>query len=1829
MSVHDDSVDHSDTSKFAKKNVNEQELIRTSNEFSKTEFAKTDDWKAYEVYSASVENPSHASDDLSPNDIQLYLKELKSGVKHSLLGVDYTKVDMPTLNTAAAKRFSAPVCRLTAEVGHQKPHVLDICVDSGATMSLISARAFNKIKHMDCVAPLKKTDHHLTGAGGASLNILGVTCIQMNIQRTVIQCAMFVGDLTGVDCLLGMDWLVRANAIIDLGRMELTLFAKCTLKLRDTHFKRPQAMAIMMNQESNKGISDSEDAMPAFASAYGEQIVRSGTCGRIKCVLLGAWEKGSDAYFTPGPYQFDDKRVDIIDSLERPKKVGDLYVMHVAVSNSSMEDLIVSDRFLLGYAKPLTMPVVGVRKPKRRNAKARIKSSRVLANSVHGSFIDPESHWTEKELQETQERMNQHLKDYQRSFDKAEKPYEEQTKGTGHPRADSHGVFSAEHNETLSKENKMKENPSKSTRGSRNAGNALPRPSPDPNVPERSKGTSKMEVEEWAEIPKHLRTMLPPRGNMTDRQAELVVALVTEFQDIFVGPDGTLGWTDKIQHEIKLEDQSEPFKSRVRPLSVPDKEFVRETISDLLRNGKIRPSKSPWGAPPVLVRKKDGSQRFCVDFRKLNDLTKKDAYPIPRIEEMLDCLNGSKFFCTLDFASGYWQIAMHPDDVEKTAFITHCGLFEWIIMPFGLCNAPATFCRLMENVMSDIVWQKCLVYLDDVITFGRTFEETLENLRAVFVRVRKNNLKLKASKCHLLQRKVEYLGHEVSGNGIRPSPAKVVSLHDMALPQTLKEVRSFIGICSYYRRFIPHFSELAEPLIALTRKNVVCNTNTDECKGAFESLKRSLINAPQLHYIDPKLPFILDTDASDCAIGACLAQEYTDSDGNVYERPVAFASKTLNDSRRRYCTTKKELYAVVFFLGYWSSMISGCDVTVRTDHHSLTWLINFGKQKTGLQMYFRWVARLSECGKQLRIVHRAGESHANADALSRMRKAHARKPGERLNKCKFEGCEECKQEAEYNKQARGSDSEDSDEDDDWEESKELYCESNDPFDLPPPVHLIKMRRLCDMFNQLPDGDTALADEFIGAMQLRSGRRKEPPIVPSLPPRRSERLQSHRAGASQSPLENSKPLEPSSTAPADSTCEEGKVPTKVKTTEPATQGVPQLDKREPVKVGKDCTDRGVQAIPNDIREECRNRSLLNDELEHRDKKDVDMDVVKAICPQHSVQEWKEAQSKDPILSTLIQLRKDYPTGTELPEELRYEQLNEVKLYIRTIWTELEFDSNGILIWKEKVPIFVDHRGFRELRIVPLEYRLPIFHYVHQNELLHRGYEKMFYALRSRVWWCNMTVDVKDWSAACFDCQKSKPGSRGSKMPLKQRKTFDPMMRLSVDLVGPLPATNDNNKYMLVIVDYSSKYTEIFPIPRKEKEIVADKLYEEFMLRFGACDTLHSDKGTEFVNSILGILCNRWKIKRTTTSGYAPWSNGQVERCNGSIKMILRMFGEQYRYNWDTHIHKMRAAINNSKSASTGFTPFKVFFTFCRDATMPMDLMLLREKYKNVTFTCAAEYLVHQERVMCEILSMTRKHMLAQLKVQSRSVIKQGLLIREYKKGDLVLRKNVPVAIDTFGKEVWSGPYVVVDVNATSHNVRVWIPVAGRPTKDGEKLKELKWVHTANVKPCRRDLQGRLLTVRSASLEEDEVSGAFASILETNCVQREGVAPTAESKIPSGNVEFGRCTAIPVGDNVNVYVTLMVKDGVEMECMIYNCVQDVPDDLYQPVQERSLKDVTTFINNDKFKGVLNPGRRGPALSSEMLTLFSGLDDGSIVLSIRNPERIFKRERVIRRS
>ena len=465
--------------------------------------------------------------------------------------------------------------------------------------------------------------------------------------------------------------------------------------------------------------------------------------------------------------------------------------------------------------------------------------------------------------------------------------------------------------------------------------------------------------------------------------------------------EGAIGWTlsdlkgispSYCMHRIHMEQDYKPVAQPQRRLNPTMKEVVKKEVMKLLDAGMIYPiSDSAWVSPVQVVPKKGGMTvicndkneliptrtvtgwRMCIDYRKLNQATRKDHFPLPFMDQMLERLAGQAFYCFLDGYSGYNQIAVDPEDQEKTAFTCPFGVFAYRKMPFGLCNAPATFQRCMLAIFSDLV-EKCIeVFMDDFSVFGASFDQCLENLNTVLKRCVDSNLVLNWEKCHFMVTEGVVLGHKISAKGIEVDKAKVEIIEKLPPPKNVKGIRSFLGHAGFYRRFIKDFSRIAKPLSNLLNKDTPFNFDV-ECLHAFELLKQKLVSAPVIIAPDWNLGFELMCDASDYAIGAVLGQRKS----KVFHA-IHYASKVLNEAQINYATTEKELLAIVYALEKFRAYLIGSSVTVYTDHAAIKYLLTKSDSKPRL---IRWILLLQEF--DLVIKDKKGSENFVADHLSRL-----------------------------------------------------------------------------------------------------------------------------------------------------------------------------------------------------------------------------------------------------------------------------------------------------------------------------------------------------------------------------------------------------------------------------------------------------------------------------------------------------------------------------------------------------------------------------------------------------------------------------------------------------------------------------------------------------------------------------------------------------------------------------------------------------------------------------------------------------------------------------
>ena len=462
-----------------------------------------------------------------------------------------------------------------------------------------------------------------------------------------------------------------------------------------------------------------------------------------------------------------------------------------------------------------------------------------------------------------------------------------------------------------------------------------------------------------------------------------VKALLDEFKSsVFSEPKPGVPRKRGVEHSIKLLPGAVPPPARpLRHQSAKDAEVMQAYVEEGLRSGILQPSTSPYGSMALIVKKKDGTPRVVIDYRALNEVTVKNKYPLPLMDELFDRTQGAQFFTSIDLRNGFHQIAIPPEDREKTAFRTRSGSFEYTVLPMGLCNAPGTFMQLMNQTFADVLDKCVLCFLDDILIFSRTEEEHLQHLRMVLTRLRDQELYVKPSKCAFMQREVAFLGHRIGADGLRVAPDKISAVQQWPTPRNVTDVRSFTGLTNFYRRFVKDYSRIALPLTELTKESVPWQWGAEQ-QQAFDALKAALCSPPVLLVPDQSKPFVLNTDACKYAIGGTLQQDH----GNGLQ-PVAYFSAKMSDAERNYDVREKEFMALFKACQHWRHYLHGTQpFTLLTDHDSL----KYHKTMPHLsERLARWIEKMAEFDYKLQYI--PGKDNVVADALSR-RVDHAEPP---------------------------------------------------------------------------------------------------------------------------------------------------------------------------------------------------------------------------------------------------------------------------------------------------------------------------------------------------------------------------------------------------------------------------------------------------------------------------------------------------------------------------------------------------------------------------------------------------------------------------------------------------------------------------------------------------------------------------------------------------------------------------------------------------------------------------------------------------------------------
>lgn len=1009
----------------------------------------------------------------------------------------------------------------------------------------------------------------------------------------------------------------------------------------------------------------------------------------------------------------------------------------------------------------------------------------------------------------------------------------------------------------------------------------------------------------------NLRNILQTE-HLNGEEKESLLSICDEYADIFHLEGDKLSSANAVYHEIHTPMITQPINERPYRLPFKHKQEINKQIQNLEKDNIIAPSNSPWNAPLLVVPKKPGPDgevqyRVCVDFRKLNQISKGDAYPLPNITDILDQLGKSKYYTTLDLAQGYHQVEMHPDHRAKTAFSTERGHFEFLRVPFGLKGAPATFQRLMNTVLTGLNGIKTFVYLDDIIIYAKSISDHSEKLREVFERLRKFNLKLQPTKCTFMRKEVNYLGHIITDQGVKPDPKKVQCVSNFPIPTNQKELKSFLGLSGYYRRFVPNYGKISKPLTSLLKKDVDFQWS-DLCQKAFEDLKAILITEPLLQYPDFTRAFNLTCDASNYSIGCILSQGIIGQDP-----PIAYASRTLNKAEINYSTTEKELCAIVWGVKQFRPYLLGQKFNIITDHRALTWLFNVKDPGSRLT---RWRLKLEEYDYE--IYYKPGCVNTNADALSRIRiTTRAQAMTNEINKL--------------------------------EPSK--YSEIPEPSEFSEPLE--------NPNSSSPSNDTETTNEY--QIFLKS----ESPPTPNI-------------------TETTGDIFQTSTDISIAHC--------VSADLKMSRGFALQIRR---KFGQ------IQQLHQ------QNKSINEIAILHIEGRFIFNLITKMY-------HWQK-----PTYQTLFRCLQELKTVCEEKQitklacprlgsgldGLNWETIRNMLRYIFRkssiniiVYTQSELDEN------QKLQLLAEY---------------------HNNPLGgHQGVTRTFNKIHAQYYWKGMRKQIKEYIRKCPICQRNKTSNRKLKEPMVITTTANQAFeKIFLDVVGPLPTSNNGNNFILTLQDDLTKFAWAVPMINHEANTVAHHFVTQFVCLHGLPQKLVTDCGTEFLSKVFKEVCNLLKIKQTSTTPYHPQSNGSLERSHRTLGEYLRSFVEKDQQNWDTRIPYAMFCHNSTIHSATKFQPYHLVYG--RPAIVPSSLTKDAEPQYNYE-----DYQYEIKRQMQESHELARKHLI-EAKEKSKVQYDKRSNTREFQVGQKVLLQDKTTKNKLYPK--WLGPYEILEINPTLKNV----------------------------------------------------------------------------------------------------------------------------------------------------------------------------------------------------
>lgn len=1122
--------------------------------------------------------------------------------------------------------------------------------------------------------------------------------------------------------------------------------------------------------------------------------------------------------------------------------------------------------------------------------------------------------------------------------------------------------------------------------------------------------------------------LINQNANMNLQQKQQMIDLLKEWSILLGKPKAGATTHNNINHQIRLVENSKIINLHPYRCSPATQMQIDKHVAELLQNEMIEESNSSWSSPVLLVSKKDGSTRMVIDYRNLNSITRTDSYSVPRIDETLDAVGTPQFISTFDLAQGFHQIPLAIDAREKTAFKTRRGHYQYKVMPFGLCNAPATFQRFMDSVFKGMHGINVQVYLDDIIVFSNSFEQHLIDIRQVFERLNSATLRIKISKCRLAQHEVEFLGHIVGREGRKPNESKIDAIKHYKKPVDKKEVQSFLGICGYYRDYINHFATISKPLIMLTKSGNAFVWN-DESDKAFETLKKALSTSPVLAQPDFTKEFIIQTDASNVGLGAVLAQK--DSSTNK-ERVVQYASRTLNKAEESYSTTEKEALALVWAVTKFRCYVEGVAFSVITDHNPLQYLKTVKADKYG--RLGRWSMILQSFIPFMKIVYKKGSSNSNADALSR---APMQCSVDDIETLRVRAIQTLAYLKETNQQSSKLTS---------KVLKSLTKSQGASINVRLATTRSRKKVIDDSTKQLKDSRTKIDSTHQNENRsLNAGDRYQ------------QHIQDHLDAADAEFVEDMiNEIQESEQAEVDSLIDSDYYnPSKQSTRRSSSRKKKQKNQIDLTESTNASKDASAAATKRDQNEQANSVIRLDQEV----SMSINNDEIDNLQQQWNITSIIEAQHESGEFKAVIDHLKggDAPMITTTSDGTALDSL-QLKRYA----DEFVLSSNGALYhywWPNS------HRKRSEMRrqlVIPTaELQQQVIEQCHDvKHAGHLGITKTLQRVKDRFYWSTMNRDIENYVRSCLECTNRKSAAKGlaKRIPIQSMPIYEPWWNVVTDVIGPLSESRRGNKYIIVFTDSFSRYQEAVAIPNQEAETIAKIFIEIVCLRHGCPKILQSDQGTNFVSELAKNVYDLMNTHKSTATGYRPQTQGITERFNQTLVNMISCYlqstetSDEYK-NWDLLLPYMLFAYNTSYNSTTNEIPFYVIHG--RIPRQPIDHLL---EYDGNIFESTNDYcseVVRRQTIARHLI----RELLGEVQLkykQNNSSIESPLV---YQPNDWI-RLYQPKIIDGISKKLlsqWLGPFKVIR-QIGPVNYKIQRTADAKHKSDWEQT-----VHVARMKP----------------------------------------------------------------------------------------------------------------------------------------------------------------------